>query len=55
MAKAKEIKQETVPTELVGMVDVLGTEQTKYMVTGKVYTVTATLAKKLILKGAKIA
>ena len=55
MAKAKEIKQETVPTELVGMVNVLGTEQTKHMVTGKVYTVTATLAKKLILKGAKIA
>lgn len=55
MAKAKEQKQTTIPVKLTGMVDVVGTEQTKYMVTGKVYTVTATLAETLILRGAKIA
>ena len=47
-------KTETKPIELVGMVDVLGTDKTAYMKTGKVYTVTAELAKTLLKKGAEL-
>jgi hypothetical protein len=54
MAKAKETKQTIIPVELTGMVNVLGTEKTKHMKTGQVYTVTSTLAKKLIAKGAEL-